>query len=201
MPFVYRRSVVTWECLAPYAGTTMETVADAAGISLMTLYRFAESKEELFAATVSDACSARDENERQYYESLANLPVREMLVASAVQMRIKILHADSISLMRLVIAEAEYFPALLPLAHRAFIEHFEKLAAQVIQIGFPDISGDVEALSRVYVDCLLGADVLRILLGEDRRACGQDVSKAEWATDALMNLIAASPAPDGAFGS
>jgi len=63
-----------------YAGTTMETIADAAGISLMTLYRFAESKEDLFAATVTDACRARDENERQYYENLVNLPVREMLI-------------------------------------------------------------------------------------------------------------------------
>ncbi|HZG31079.1 MAG TPA: TetR/AcrR family transcriptional regulator [Ensifer sp.] len=181
-----------------YAGTTMETVADAAGISLMTLYRFAESKEDLFAAAVTDACSARDEKERQYYESLIHLPLRDMLVTSAIQMRMKILHADSIALMRLVIAEADTFPDLLPLAYRAFVEHFEKLAAQVIEIGFPGIPVDIDALSRTYVDCLLGADVLRVLLGHGRLDDSQDVSKAELAADTVLNLmVATSPPPPG----
>lgn len=91
--------------------------------------------------------------------------------------------------MRLVIAEAESFPALLPLAHKAFIEHFEKLASQVITIGFPDISEDVDALSRIYVDCLLGADVLRILLGDDRSVAGHDAWKAELAADTVLNSM------------
>ena len=169
-----------------YAGTTMETVADAAGISLMTLYRFAESKEDLFAATVADACRARDENERQYYENLVNLQVREMLITSGIEMRLKILHPDSIALMRLVIAEAGSFPALLPLAYGAFIEHFEELALQVIRIGFPHFSGDADILSRRYVDCLLGADVMRILLGGDPSGERQDVSKAELAAELVL---------------
>ena len=173
-----------------YAGTTMEKVADAAGISLMTLYRFADSKEALFAATISDACRSRDENVRQYYESLLHLPLREMLVTSAVQMRLKILHADSIALMRLVIAEADSFPDLLPLAYKAFIEHFEGLASKVIKAGFPDACVDIDALSRTYVDCLLGADVLRILLGDGRLADVQNVSKAELAADTVLNLMA-----------
>jgi TetR/AcrR family transcriptional repressor of mexJK operon len=172
-----------------YAGTTMETVAEAAGISLMTLYRFAESKEDLFAATVTDACRARDENERQYYENLVNLPVREMLITSGIEMRFKILHPDSIALMRLIIAEADSFPALLPLAYRAFIEHFEELASQVLKIGFPDLSEDVDILSRRYVDCLLGTDVLRILLGDEQSACSQDLSKAELAADLVLNSM------------
>jgi TetR/AcrR family transcriptional repressor of mexJK operon len=172
-----------------YAGTTMETIADAAGISLMTLYRFAESKEDLFAATVTDACRARDENERQYYESLVHLPVREMLITSGIEMRLKILHPDSVALMRLVIAEADSFPALLPLAYRAFVEHFEELASQVIRIAIPNSLGDVGILSRRYVDCLLGADVLRILLGDERLADSQDFSKAELAADMLMNSM------------
>ncbi|NKL55079.1 TetR/AcrR family transcriptional regulator [Rhizobium leguminosarum] len=172
-----------------YAKTTMETVAEAAGISLMTLYRFAESKEDLFAATVTDACRARDENERQYYENLVNLPVREMLITSGIEMRLKILHPDSIALMRLVIAEADSFPALLPLAYGAFIEHFEELALQVIRIGFPHFSGDADILSRRYVDCLLGADVLRILLGCDPSGDSQDFSKAELAAELLLGSI------------
>ncbi|MCM2292540.1 TetR/AcrR family transcriptional regulator [Allorhizobium sp. BGMRC 0089] len=173
-----------------YAGTTMEAVADAAGISLMTLYRFAEGKEDLFAVAISDACRARDEDEREYYEGLVYLPVRELLMSNAVQMRMKILHADSIALMRLVIAEAVSFPNLLPLAYKAFLEHFETLASQVIRIGFPEDSGDVDALSRIYVDCLLGADVLRMLLGDNRPPDAHDLAKAQLATDTVLNLMA-----------
>lgn len=172
-----------------YAGTTMETVADAAGISLMTLYRFADSKEDLFAATVTDACRARDEDERQYYEGLMHLPVREMLITSAIEMRLKILHPENIALMRLVIAEAEAFPSLLPLAYKAFIEHFEELASQVIRIAFPHFSGAVDILSRGYVDCLLGADVLRRLLGGDESDDSKDLSKAELAADTVLNSM------------
>jgi len=91
--------------------------------------------------------------------------------------------------MRLVIAEAGSFPALLPLAYRAFIEHFEELASQVLKIGFPDLSEDVDILSRRYVDCLLGTDVLRILLGDEQSACSQDLSKAELAADMVLNSM------------
>lgn len=174
---------------AGYAGTTMETIADAAGISLMTLYRFAESKEDLFATTATDACRARDENARQYYESLVHLPAREMLITSGIDMRLKILHPDSIALLRLVIAEADSFPALLPIAYKAFIEHFEELASQVIEIRFPNVSEDVDILSRRYVDRLLGADVLRMLLGGDRPNDSQDLSRAELAADLVLNWM------------
>jgi len=39
------------------------------------------------------------------------------------------------------------------------------------------------------VDCLLGTDVLRILLGDEQSACSQDLSKAELAADMVLNSM------------
>lgn len=177
-----------------YAGTSMDAIADAAGISLMTLYRHAESKDDLFAATVSDACRARDDRERQYFEGLVHLPFRELLVTGAIHMRTKITQADNVALMRLVIAEASAFPYLLSLAYDGFISHFENLASEVIRAKFDGSPSQVDAASRAYIDCLLGADVLRSLLGQDQLPAESNQLKAELAADTVLNMLAADRA-------
>lgn len=172
-----------------YAGTSMDQIAENAGISLMTLYRHAESKDDLFAATIGDACRARDHRERQYFEGLVALPFRELLITSATHIRARILHPDNVALMRLVIAEASAFPHLLPLAHEAFIAHFESLASEVIRAKTAAPADSIAAASRLYVDCLLGTDVLRLLLGEDRPPERADRLKIELAADTVLAML------------
>ena len=172
-----------------YAGTSMDAIAAKAGISLMTLYRHAESKDDLFAATIGDACRARDDKERQYFERLIQLPFRDLLVQGAAHMRAKILQSDNLALMRLVIAEASAFPHLLPLAHDSFIAHFEGLAAQVIRTHSSAPADDIARASRLYVDCLLGTDVLRLLLGEDGTLDRTSDLKIDIAADTVLAIL------------
>ena len=173
-----------------YAGTSMDAIAEAAGISLMTLYRHAESKDDLFAATVSDACRARDDQERQYFESLLDLPFRELLLTSALHMRDKIMKPDTVALMRLVIAEATAFPHLLALAHDGFVAHFESLAREIIETKSEAPKETVAVAARCYIDCLLGADVLRILLGRPRSSALDERHKADMAADVVLRILA-----------
>jgi len=175
-----------------YAGTSMDAIADAAGISLMTLYRHAESKDDLFAATVSDACRARDDQERQYFESLLDLPFRELLTTSALHIQDKITRADTVALMRLVIAEATAFPHLLPLAYDGFVTHFENLARQIIQAKSDARSETIALVARAYVDCLVGADTLRILMGQPRPNAVDHRRKAEMAADIVVRALGQS---------
>lgn len=172
-----------------YAGTSMDAIAAAADISLMTLYRHVESKDDLFAATVRDACSARDDEERRYFEGLIALPFRELLVTSAVHMQAKIARSDNIALMRLVIAEASAFPHLLPLAYDGFVAHFEGLAAQIIRAKVDAAEVKVAAAARAYLDCLVGAEVLRILLGQSVHIEADRRCRAELAADTVFRIL------------
>jgi len=172
-----------------YAGTSMDAIAEAADISLMTLYRHAESKDDLFAATVSDACRARDETERQYFESLLDLPFRELLQTSALHIQDKIMRPDTVALMRLVIAEATAFPHLLALAHDGFVAHFESLAREIIEAKSEAPTESVAVAARSYIDCLVGADILRILLGRPRPNAPDERHKADLAADVVLRTL------------
>ncbi|MAU20798.1 MAG: hypothetical protein CMH13_09735 [Martelella sp.] len=177
-----------------YGGTSMDAIAAAAGISLMTLYRHAESKDDLFAATISDACRATDDAERRYFESLFALPFRELLVTSGIHMQAKFFRPDNIALMRLVIAESSVFPHLLQLAYEGIPGHFENLAAIIISAKCDVDDEEIAEAARLYIDCLLGGEVLRLLLGQGERPDADQRRRAELAADVVLGMLEAGPA-------
>ena len=65
-----------------YGGTSMEAITADAGVSIMTLYRHAERKDELFEAVISIACDP--EEEAAGAEAFAAKPLRELLVHAKV---------------------------------------------------------------------------------------------------------------------
>lgn len=63
-----------------YDGVSMEGIAAAAGVSIMTLYRHAESKDQLFAAVMLSACEfAHDQDDAVAFAPTD--PLYEVLVA------------------------------------------------------------------------------------------------------------------------
>lgn len=176
-----------------YAGTSMDAIAAKANISLMTLYRHAESKDDLFSATISDACRARDDEERRYFEGLVALPFRELLVTGAIHIQSKIFQPDNIALMRLVIAESSAFPHLLGLAYEGFVAHFEMLGQRMISAKYNADEEKIAATARVYIDCLVGADVLRLLLGKGECLSAEHRHRAELATDIVLRMLEQEP--------
>jgi len=173
-----------------YGGTSMDAVAEAAGVSLMTLYRHAESKDELFAAVVAGACDPNDEEEQRYLQGLMELPFEELLLRSAIHMQEKLAKPDTIALMRLVIAEASTFPHLTELAYQGFIGHFEGIASWIVREKAPDpILDQSPAVGRAFVDRLLGSDMMRLLLGQPGPTDFEKRRRAELARDDALRAI------------
>lgn len=175
-----------------YAGTSMDAIAQEAGISLMTLYRHAESKDDLFAAVISGACDPDDEGERRRLLALMDLPLDDVLRHSAVHMQDILTRADTVALLRLVIAEATTFPHLTELAYQGFVAHFERTAGWIIGEKLPEVAlrpDQTTAAARLFVDRVIGSDLLRVLLGRPVPTDDEKWRRAELACeDALQAL-------------
>lgn len=154
---------------AGYGGTSMESIARAAGVSIMTLYRHARSKDELFAAIIESACEPADDRELSELEEIMRQPLGEVLVLSAIHMQEKLTRDDTTALMRIVIAEAARFPGLAELAYAGLIQRFETVTAWILSQIEPTASETDEAersrLAHMFVDRIIGVDLLRALLG------------------------------------
>ena len=150
-----------------YEGASMEAIAAAADVSIMTLYRHARSKDELFAAVIVGACDYGDGNEAPHLERLLERPLGEILVFAGVECQRRLVHPDSLALMRVVMAASERFPELGEAAYRGFVGHWEGVVQKVLAHDEGSRSlgeADRRELSRAFVDGLFGTDAIRALL-------------------------------------
>ena len=98
-----------------FAGTTMHDVASRAGISKASLYREHDSKDELFAAVVTDwAAHGRGAMRPVVERLLTAQDLHAALVELAGTIQAAVLAADVVQMRRLVTAESERFPASPP---------------------------------------------------------------------------------------
>jgi TetR/AcrR family transcriptional regulator, mexJK operon transcriptional repressor len=99
-----------------YAGTTMEGIAAAAGLTKRTLYNNYGDKESLFQLIIADVLAHAEAFVRALHEEFAvgltRANVHQAIEALAVRMAAAILRPEIIALRRLLIGEARDFPAL-----------------------------------------------------------------------------------------
>lgn len=151
-----------------YEATSMESIANAANVSIMTLYRHAKTKDELFSAVIANACDPGDETERAEMEDLLSKPFREVLVGAAMKAQGRLIDPDTVSLMRTVIAGAVKFPALAEIAYQGLIGGLVDMIDFVL--GYKEEAAGVDrerrrSLSLQFIDRLVGADMLGVLMG------------------------------------
>lgn len=178
-----------------YGGTSMEAVAADAGVSIMTLYRHAESKDDLFKAVIAIAC---DGDEDKYQRDLSRMPLAETLVATGVAFQEKLTRDDTMALLRAVIAEHDRFPELAGIAFDAAVGHLSAFIAALLHQApqAAGLSGEARAgLVTRFVDDLLGTDTLRVLLGLSGSDAARQRARAEAATRQLMVQIAGDAIP------
>jgi TetR/AcrR family transcriptional repressor of mexJK operon len=175
-----------------YEGASMEAIAAAADVSIMTLYRHAESKEDLFAAVISMACDPSHEAE---WNAVMKMPLRDILVVSGMFVQEKLANPATTALLRVVVAESTRFPELAETAYRGFVGHHEKMIEDLLEQKDEARGLGTAArrkLSVAFVDRLFGADMLRTLLGLNGTSTAEHRKRAERAAAETMAALAAA---------
>ncbi|MGB0629345.1 MAG: TetR/AcrR family transcriptional regulator [Alphaproteobacteria bacterium] len=100
-----------------FGGASMDAIADAATVSKMTLYRYFDSKEALFAGLIEEQCERILEHDPA--APLAGLPVREALSRFGERLLKTVYAPETLALHRIVLAEVNRFPELGILFYRS----------------------------------------------------------------------------------
>lgn len=152
-----------------YEGTSMEAIAAEAGVSIMTLYRHARTKDDLFEAVVSQACEPpAGSDDARVIEAILQKPLADILTFVAIRFRDRLTRPETLGLLRAVMVEHEHFPHLGQLAFEGLIaSHVRQMTAFIATR--PEAKGVRAAqraqLSGSFFDQLLGTGQLRALLG------------------------------------
>jgi len=151
-----------------YEGASMEAIAAAAGISIMTLYRHARSKDELFGAVILNACDCTHDALDPSNAALMQCPLRDLLALVGDLFQQKITKAETVALFRAVMVETVRFPHLAEAAYRSFVEEWEIVLDGFLahRAEFRDIEAPARRrLVTSFIDYLVGLDALRVLFG------------------------------------
>jgi TetR/AcrR family transcriptional repressor of mexJK operon len=108
-----------------FAGTSMEAVAELAGVSKITVYAHFADKQNLFQSMIRDRCEAYNRPER--FEGYLDLPPREALVEMGRNFLALLLDPEVLALYRVIGAEATQRPEVAELFHAAGPERAREL--------------------------------------------------------------------------
>ena len=112
-----------------YAGTTMEDIAAAAGLTKRTLYNNYGDKEALFTEIVSHVLAYAEEFVRELHEEFAaeitKANLHDRLHDLGGRLALGIVRPEVIALRRLLIGESRVFPSLAA-------DYFDRAPGQVI---------------------------------------------------------------------
>ena len=113
-----------------YAGTTMEQIAAAAGLTKRTVYNNYGDKDALFTQIVADVIAFAEAFARGLHEEFAigitAANLRAELQDLGRRLALGIVRAEVVALRRLLIGEARAFPALAA-------EYFDRAPGQVLE--------------------------------------------------------------------
>jgi AcrR family transcriptional regulator len=92
-----------------YAGSSVNRIAEDAGVSIKTLYRHFDNKDDLFVAVIQTACKASQGADEPPW---LDLPPLEGLTQAGSEHLAFVLSAEQVALYRVVTREAQRFPEL-----------------------------------------------------------------------------------------
>lgn len=149
-----------------YDGVSMDAIAQAAGVSKLTVYSHFEDKEALFAAAVT--CCCEQILPHRVFEPGSGPNVRDSLIAIGHGFLELVMDERSVTLHRILIGQApqdhhlaEVFFAAGPQRTLEEMASFLRQAHQAGRLHVPDANGAAE-----HFFCLLkGVRHMRILIG------------------------------------
>ncbi len=95
-----------------YAETSMDSIAKGAGVSIKTVYRHFENKDDLFSAVMQAACSAEPVDQSDDTRALFEKAPRLALPLAAMKYIQHALSTEQVALYRVVLQDAGRFPEL-----------------------------------------------------------------------------------------
>ena len=129
-----------------YAKTSMDKIAEAAGVGIKTLYRHFKNKDDLFSAVMQAACdpASFDELSGEKQEKTAesekpwfSKPPRTALVLAGVEYLQHALSKEQLDLYRVVTQDAHLFPELGKRYREQIIERRNDLFARYLDRWAP----------------------------------------------------------------
>lgn len=95
-----------------YADTSMDLIADGAGVSIKTIYRHFDDKNDLFMAVMKDACSGEMSDDPALARDWLSKAPRVGLTLAAIEYLRHALSVDQLALYRVILRDAGRFPEL-----------------------------------------------------------------------------------------
>ncbi len=179
-----------------YEGTTMEGIAAGAGVSIMTLYRHAAGKDDLFAAVIARACHPADQAERARIDDSRQTSLEDMLVFVGLMFQERLASPTTTALFRAVMAETIRYPHLVDLAYDGLIgtheDALDAFLSQRVEAATLD-AGRRRQLSAAFLNRLVGLDNFRVLLGLEGASDAERLDRAKAATADLLSALPACP--------
>ncbi|MEE2997146.1 MAG: TetR/AcrR family transcriptional regulator [Pseudomonadota bacterium] len=153
-----------------FGGASMDAIADATSVSKMTLYRYFDSKETLFAGLIEEQCERILEQDPA--APLGGLPLREALVRFGERLLNTVYAPETLALHRIVLAELQRFPELGVLFYRSGPErNISALASYLENLSKEDNLkvDNPRKTAEEFFELVRGYTHLRLLLGIEKR--------------------------------
>lgn len=149
-----------------YAGTSMDRVAEAAGVSKQTIYSHFQDKEGLFRSLIEGETLAR-------FEAVFQLDPQHIEPARLLQQLAQIYftqvvdNSQYVPLLRIVIGESERFPELAKLFTQTVAQRGKQLLADYFR-RHPELKiRDPEAIAQIFFGSMASWVILqKMLYGE-----------------------------------
>jgi TetR/AcrR family transcriptional repressor of mexJK operon len=187
-----------------YASTSMDRIAAEAGVSIKTVYRHFDNKDDLFSAVMQAACSqtggfegvdeAREDQAPPLERSWFSKPPAAAFVMAGVEYLEHVLSAEQLALYRVVTQDAPQFPELGRRYREEVVEQRNALFTRYLDRWAPAQKWKVR--NRVRVANAF-AGMLRAGLFEDALHGLRSFSEAEilaqaqWAATNILVLLKA----------
>jgi AcrR family transcriptional regulator len=176
-----------------YAGSSVNRIAEDAGVSIKTLYRHFTGKDDLFAAVMLAACTATTGADDGAAAPWLSLSPREALPMMAESCLRDIFSKDQIALYRVVARDSALFPEIGRMYHTQIIErrlgYFVRYAERwAVPSGWP--AGDWRHAAQVFAS-LMDAGVVNEAVLLNRIPEEQSlIAHAERAASNMLFMIA-----------
>ena len=175
-----------------YAESSVNRIAADAGVSIKTLYRHFQSKDELFFAVMMTACTPFSIDEIESLPDWFSEPLEKGLIKAGTEYLKHALSAKQVSLYRVLTHDAVRFPELAKRYQSDFIGYRQKIFSAYLDKALSESGICIEnkKLAESTFSSLLKSELFdEVILGLATPADEDILFAAEQATSCFIHLM------------